>query len=328
MSEVVARRAVLRSFSAALALAAAGAGAACGADSTSGGSTRRLTIGVAEADTTVSFLATLDGAIKAEAERLGYDTVILNGEYDNAVQAANVNQLVAREVDLILVISSSPTAVVPALQNAAEAKIPVIAVNARLDDAAEIVTYVGASDFDYGKGEGELLAQALPEGGDVAVILGPLGSTPQVQRLEGLKDAIEGRSDIRIIATPNDDFDSSKNLSVTQDLLSRYPKGKLAAIVAQGPQMYVGAEYAHENGREEIKFIAGDYSKQVEEAIRSGALYGTVNQSPELEGQLAVQYADAWLKGRKDEVPQPEYLIPLPAITKDNVDETPSTWSN
>lgn len=219
MHEHVTRRTVIRSVSAALALAAAGSTAACGQSDTAAGQ-ERLLIGVAQADTTVSFLATLDKAIEEEAEKLGMDTVILNGEYDNAVQAANVNQLVARKVDVILVISSSPTAVVPAIRNAADAGIPVIAVNARLDEAAEVVTYVGASDFDYGKGEGQLLAQALPQGGDVAVILGPLGSTPQVQRLAGLKEAIQDRPDIRIVATPNDDFDSSKNLAVTQDLLT------------------------------------------------------------------------------------------------------------
>ncbi|GAA0313277.1 sugar ABC transporter substrate-binding protein [Kineococcus aurantiacus] len=327
MHEHVTRRTVIRSVSAALALAAAGSTAACGQSDTAAGQ-ERLLIGVAQADTTVSFLATLDKAIEEEAEKLGMDTVILNGEYDNAVQAANVNQLVARKVDVILVISSSPTAVVPAIRNAADAGIPVIAVNARLDEAAEVVTYVGASDFDYGKGEGQLLAQALPQGGDVAVILGPLGSTPQVQRLAGLKEAIQDRPDIRIVATPNDDFDSSKNLAVTQDLLTKYPRGELAAVVAQGPQMYVGADYAFKNGRSEVKFIAGDYSQQVEESIRSGAMYGTVNQSPELEGQLGVRYAHAWLTGKQDDVPRPEHLIDLPAITRENVDANPSSWSN
>jgi ABC-type sugar transport system substrate-binding protein len=327
MNQHLTRRTLIRSASGALALAAATAAAACG-NSQAGTGDKRLLIGVAQADTTVSFLATLDKAIEDEAEKLGMDTVILNGEYDNAIQAANVNQLVARKVDLILVISSSPTAVVPAIANAKKADIPVIAVNARLDDAAEVVTFVGASDFDYGKGEGDMLAQALPRGGKVAVILGPLGSTPQVQRLNGLKEAIKTRPDIQIIATPNDDFDSSKNLAVTQDLLTKYPKGQLAAIVAQGPQMYVGADYAAKNGRNDIKFIAGDYSKQVEESIRTGSMYGTVNQSPELEGQLGVQYAHAWLTGKQSEVPRPEHLIPLPAITQENVAGTPSTWSN
>ena len=128
------------------------------------------------------------------------------------------------------------------------------------------------------------------------------------------------------MATPSDGFDNSKNLSVTQDLLSKYPKGTLNAVVAEGPQMYVGAEYARKNGRDDIAFIAGDYSKQVEAAIRSGALYGTVNQSPVLEGTQAADYAYYWLTGDKSKVTQPEALIPLPAITKANVDTNPAEW--
>ena len=297
-----------------------------GVSSASGGTGKKFTVGLAEASTTIPFLAAMDAAFKAEAEKHGMTTVILNGELDNAKQAANVETLIAKKVDLIVVVSSSPTAVIPAIKHANQVGIPVIALNAKLDRGADLVTYVGDSDFQYGQGEANLLLQALPTGGKVAVIIGPPGDTPTVNRLDGIKDVLKSHPEIQIVATPSDGFDNSKNLSVTQDLLSKYPKGTLNAIVAEGPQMYVGAEYAHKNGRDDITFIAGDYSKQVETAIRSGALYGTVNQSPVLEGTQGADYAYYWLTGDKSKVTQPEALIPLPAITKGNVDTNPAEW--
>ncbi len=288
---------------------------------------KKYTIGVAEANTSISFLATLDKAIKTEAASHGWDTVILNGNFDAATQANNVSTLIAKKVDVILVISSSPTSVVAPIAQAKKAGIPVIAVNAQLDKAAQIVTYVGASDFDYGVSQGKLLLQALPNGGKVAVILGPIGDTPQVQRLAGLNSVLKDHPEISIVATPSDGFDNAKNLAATQDLLAKYPKGSIDAIVAQGPQMYVGADYALKNGRGEIKFIAGDYSTQVEASIKSGALYGSVNQSPVLEGQLGARFAYYWLTGKKDKVKTPVYLIPLPEITKANVDKNPAEWT-
>jgi ribose transport system substrate-binding protein len=322
-----ARRAVIAA-TAATALTALAAGCSGSAHSSAGGGKPgTFTLGVTTADTTIPFLASMDSALQAEATRLGMRTTILNGNLDNATQAANVQNLIAKRVSLIIVCSSSPTAVLPAIRQANAAGIPVIALNAQLGSAAKLVTYVGDSDFAYGQGEGNLILKALPHGGKIAIELGPLGDTPQVERLKGIKDAIKGHPEIKIVATPVDNFKNSENLKVTQDLLSKYPKGSLDVVVAEGPEMYVGAQYAQKAGRTDVRFIAGDYSQQVEAAIKSGALFGTVNQSPALEGKLAAQYAHDWLTGNKKAVPQPNAYIPLPLITKENVDANPAEWS-
>jgi ribose transport system substrate-binding protein len=51
------------------------------------------------------------------------------------------------------------------------------------------------------------------------------------------------------------DWDNAKALAITQDFLSKYPKGSLAAIVDQGPEGVTGANFAAEQGRTEVKFI-------------------------------------------------------------------------
>jgi ABC-type sugar transport system substrate-binding protein len=101
----------------------------------------------------------------------------------------------------------------------------------------------------------------------------------------------------------------------------------LAAVIAEGPEMYVGAAYAAKIGRTDVKFIAGDYSTQVEAAIKAGQLYDTVDQSPVLEGQLGAQLAYDWLTGKKSQVPAPDDYIPLPVITAANVAQYPAQWS-
>jgi ABC-type sugar transport system substrate-binding protein len=323
---LVSKRRLVALAAGALAGALALAGCGAGSDDASAGGKETFTIGVAQASTTIPFLATLDDAITKEAKRLGMKTVILNGNLDNAKQASNVETLISKRVDAIIVVSSSPTAVVGAIAKAENAGIPVFAVNAKLDKAAKIVTYVGQSDYEYGKAQGDLLMKALPDGGKIAVILGPLGDTAQVDRLAGLEDGIKSRPDIEIVANPVDEFDNAKNLAVTQDLLSKYPKGSLHAVVAQGPQMYVGANYAKKQGRTDIKFIAGDYPTQIEDAIRSGAVFGTVDQSPVVEGTKGAQYVHYWLTGQKDKVKIPEDIIDLPVVTKDNVDQDRATW--
>ena len=300
---------------------------ACGSTGdAAGGGDDTFVLGVSEVSTAIPFLSSLDAAITDKAKSLGMETVVLDGEADVAKQIANIHTLISQQVDAILVVSGDPTAPVAAIADAKEAGIPVFAVNAQLDDAAQVVTYIGASDFDYGRAQGELLLKALPQGGRVAVILGLLGGVPQVQRLDGLMDAIADHPEIEIVAQPSDDFDNQKNLAVVQDLLSKYPAGSLDAIVAQGPQVYVGANYAQQQGRDDVLFIAGDYPTQIEDAIRSGAVYGTVDQSPVAQGERAAEFAHAWLTGAKDQVEQPKSIIDLPAVTKENVDQNPASW--
>lgn len=292
-----------------------------------GGETKKeFVIGLAEALTTNPFLSVMDKAFTDEATKRGMKVEVLNGEYDNAKQSANVDTLVAKKVDLIVIVSSSPTAIIPALKRANEAKIPVIALNAQIDPGADLVTYVGASDFQFGQGLGNLLVKAAPDGGKVAVVTGPEGAVPSVKRLDGIKDVLKSKSAFEIVAALPADWKDDKALAVTQDLLTKHPKGTLTAIVGQGPEIRVGAEWAKKNGREEVVFIAGDYNKDVEAAIKDGTLYGTVNQSPITQGKLAAEYAYYWLTGEKAKVPQPEYNIPLPAITKENVDANPADW--
>ncbi|TPW74244.1 sugar ABC transporter substrate-binding protein [Schumannella soli] len=294
---------------------------------TTGSTDHKYVIGVAEASTQIPFLAKLDESITKRAAKYGIETVILDGAFDNAKQAANVTTLAGRKVDALLVISSSPTSVVGPINAASKKGIPVFAVNSRLDDKADVITYVGASNFDYGVAQGKLLLKALPDGGKIAVILGPLGNPAQVDRLAGLEKVLKSHPEFEIVAKPSDEFDNAKNLSVTQDLLNKYPEGELDAIVAQGPQMYVGANYAVKQGRTDVKIIAADYPKQIEEAITSGAIYGTVDQNPKTQGEIAADYAYYWLTGKKDKVKKPEFITPLPLVTKETVATYSSVWS-
>lgn len=288
---------------------------------------KNVTIGLAQISTTIPFLATLDTAFEDEAARLGMKTVVLNANLQDSKQSSNVEDLIARKVSVILVDGGTPSAINSALKDANKAGIPVIAVNAAISGGPKVVTYAGASDFDYGVGEGNLIVQGLPNGGKIAIILGILGGTPQVQRLAGIQSVLKNHPAITVVSTPSDNFDNSKNLSVTQDLLSKYPKGSLDGIVAQGPEMYVGAKYARSVGRDDLVFVAGDYSTQVEAAIKSGAIFGTVNQDPALEGKLGADYAYDVITGNTARIPAPNALIPLPLITKTNVEANPANWS-
>ena len=303
---------------------ATGGSTASGSTATSGST---FTLGVMINDTTNPFLSTMSNALTAEATKYGMKVDILNGATDNSTELSDVQDLINKHVSAILLTPSDPVAILPGVKQANQAGIPVFALNTAIAPGGQLVTYIGDSDYQYGVAEGEMAAKAINGHGNVAILLGILGDSPEVQRLAGMKSALAKYPGIKIVTTEVDLWQNAKNLADTQDLLSKYPKGQLAAVIAEGPEMYLGASYAAKVGRTDVKFIAGDYSTQVEAGIKAGQLYGTVDQSPSLEGQLGAQLAYDWLTGKKSAVKTPNSYIPLPVITAANVAQYPAQWS-
>ena len=171
-----------------------------------------------------------------------------------------------------------------------------------------------------------MLTSAVGSRGKVAYIMGKLGTSAQIDRRAGLMEALKKYPDIQILQAQSADWDNAKALAVTQDFLSRYPKGSLDAIICQGPEGVTGASFAKQSGRTDVKFILGDYPADVRNAIMSGTVYGTVDQDPMPQGVNAVEDAVKWLDGKTSEVQQPNHYLPLPIVTKDNVDKFPPAW--
>ena len=127
----------------------------------------------------------------------------------------------------IAVASVDPTANKPAVQAATDAGLKMITSNRTLDTkygnngGANPVVHTGFNDLQIGKMQGELLVKAC-EGKDpcrIALQIGTLGSTPQVQRSKGLKDTIASTSSIQIVQEETNDFDPVKAADLTLSLI-------------------------------------------------------------------------------------------------------------
>ncbi len=287
---------------------------------------KKFTIGSMIWNTTIPFYTNLIKGERDAGKKYGVTVIIRNGEAELSKEIAVVQQYVAQKVDLILVSPSNSEGIVPAVKRANAAGIPVIQVNSTVGKGAQTVTYVGANDFTFGERQGELLVKAIGKTGNVGLILGHLGVSAQILREDGLQKYLKAYPGIKIVSKQSADWDFDKALGITQNLLTKYAKGTLQAIVSQGPEGVSGARYAAKIGRTDVKFIAGDYPKDVRDAIMQGTLYGTVNQDPYPQGYRAVELAYFWLTGQKSKVSRPNDFLPLPLVTKENVATMQPAW--
>lgn len=262
-------------------------------------------------------------------EKYNFKVEVRDAEGDAAKQIAILDGFITKGADLIVLAPTHSEALVSAVRKANAAGIPVITLNRTVGKGAEVVTYVGADDYLGGRFQGELVAEALDGKGNIILLQGNLGSSPQELRERGLEDVLAGYPDIEIVAKYPCDWDRGKALAATQDALVRFPKGKIHGIVSQDSEMNMTALQAIKAaGRDELigKIVCFDYPSYVKENILNGNFHGTVLQDPYQQAMICMDTVWLYLSGHEGHIPRPVFFTPLPKITKDNADLYPPSW--
>jgi len=284
------------------------------------------TVGAMVWNTTIPFYSNFLQGLKDAGNQYGVNVLIRNGQGELGEEIAVVQQFISQGVDLIIVTPSDAEGIVPVVNQAVAVGIPVIAANNRVGQKGNVLTYVGADDYFFGQRQGALLVQAIGTTGKIGYLMGHLGTSAQILRKSGLDDYLKNYPGIEIVSSVSEDWDNAKALAATQDLLTKYKKGELDAIVVQGPEGVTGAKYAAQIGRTDVKFILGDYPASVRKAIQDGIIYGTIDQDPYPQGFMAVELAYYWLSGQKSRLIAPNAYLYLPIVTKENVDQYSPAW--
>ncbi|APU18022.1 MULTISPECIES: substrate-binding domain-containing protein [Actinoalloteichus] len=312
-------RGVYRTGTTVLAVAALGFAAGCGsADETNGGGGNgdaEFTIGLSVSTLNNPFFVDIqDGAQEAAAE-LGVDLIVQDAQNDPATQINHVDTFVTQGVDLIIINAVDSDQATPAAAAAANANIPVIALDRSITDA-EVAQEI-VSDNVQG---GELAADALVEAGvdgDVVVIQGIPGSSASRDRGEGFGNGVEANSALNVVAEQPANFDRTEGMDVMENILQS--NGDIAGVFAENDEMALGAIRAlGDRAGEDVLVFGFDGTPDGLDAIVSGTLAGTIAQQPEEMGRQAVEQALELLDGGEIE---PVIQVEVQAVTPQNVEQ-------
>lgn len=277
-------------------------------------------------NTAIPFYSNFIKGLEDAAVCFGVELDLQNGNGDLATEVAVVQQFITQGKDAIIVTPSDVEGIVPVIVEANNAGIPVFAANNRVGAGAEVVSFIGANDVEFGRRQGEMLVAAVGEQAKVGLILGALGTSAQVLREQGLTEYLADHPGVEIIEKQTANWDGAEALALVQDWLSKYGPDEITAIVGQGPEGVTAAQWASASDRTDVLFLLGDYPYDVKVAITDGIVAGTVDQDPYPQGYGAVEYAHHWLTGQQDKVERPDHFLPLPIVTAENVDQYPAAW--
>lgn len=267
------------------------------------------------ADTDVFVMARKTAFIDAAKKDADVEVNFADANNDASKQLDQIDNFIAQKVNAIVVVPVDFQGIVPGVEKANEAGIPVIALG--IASAGGKYTFVGSKNIDAGRLQGEYMKANLPKDAKILYLQGTPGLSHTQERLKGFEDAL-GRPDVTVLANLSANYDRAEGMKVTEDWIQSFPQ--FDAIVAANDQMALGALQALK-GADRLKgvMISGvDGTADALNAITAGEMSQTIFQDAAGQAKAAFDVVEGLKKGE----PAPaEKLVPFASITKDNVQQ-------
>ncbi|GAA2814048.1 monosaccharide ABC transporter substrate-binding protein (CUT2 family) [Aminobacter aminovorans] len=258
-----------------------------------------------------------EGAQKA-ADAAGMKLVIFNANNDPAAQNSAIETYIQQKVDGIAVVAIDVNGIMPAVNQAAEAGIPVVAIDAILPEGpqkAQIGVDTATAGADMGKFFLDYI-KANADGKAKIGVVGALNSFIQNVRQEGFEKAVkvDGVTSAGVVDGQNV---QDTALAAAENLITGNPD--LTAIYATGEPALMGAIAAVESqGKQDsVKVFGWDLTAQAIAGIDAGYVAAVIQQDPAAMGAAAI---DALKKVSDGGSVEKTIAVPVTIVTKDNVE--------
>ncbi|MGG4344764.1 ribose ABC transporter substrate-binding protein RbsB [Paenibacillus lautus] len=274
-----------------------------------GGDIKDIKIGLSISTLNNPFFVSLKDGVVAEATKQGMEVVVVDAQNDSAKQSNDVDDLIQQGVNALLINPTDSSAISTVVQTANSLGIPVITLD-RSADQGEVAALVASDNVKGGQMAAEYIVDQLGKDTKVIELEGVPGASATRERGKGFHEIADKQ--LNVVAKQAADFDRTKGLTVTENLLQGNPDAK--AIFAHNDEMALGAIEAIQSSGKDIMVIGFDGNDDALKSIEAGNMTATVAQQPELIGQLAVGAAKDVLQGKEVEE---NIAAPLKLVVKE-----------
>ena len=289
------------------------------------------TVGISLPAADHGWMGALIGNAKAEADKHSNIKQIVYTAKDPAKQTSDIEDLITKKVDAIVMLPIESAALTPAAEKIAKAGIPLIVID-RAVNTESYRTYVGGDNYGIGYGDAKYLVDELIKRkgkaeGKVVEISGVPSSVTDL-RSKGFRDYIKDYPGVQIIASQPGDFTREKALKAMENILQAN-KG-IDAVYSQDDDMTVGIVQAIKDAKrqDEMFIVSSGGMQEIYKMMKEKAkpeVVVSLTYSPTMSG-TAVKLASLILEGKgidgfwEKSVPHHIVLEATP-VTPDNVDK-------
>ena len=255
------------------------------------------------------FVTLVEGAEEA-ANKAGVELTVVDAGDDASKQVSDIEDLVAKNVSVIIVNPVDSDAVTGAVQAAVDAGVRVIAVD-RVVNNVEIDCQIASDNVAGAEMATQYIVDTLGEGVKVAELQGVSGASASIDRGEGFHNIADEK--MEVVASQTANFDRTEGMSVMENMLQA--DGSIQAVFAANDEMALGAVEAIAGAGKDILVVGFDATDDAIAAIKEGKMAATIAQQPALIGSTAVENALVLIGGKA--IPS-SIPVEVTLITKDN----------
>ena len=303
------------------ALAVAGCAAALLATAGCGGwgdpSAGKTRVGVTVYDMS-SFITQGKEGMQAYAKAHDIQLLWNSAGNDVSTQASQVEQLINAGVDAIIIVPVQADSLGPQLAQAKAKNIPVLAVNTTLSSTSALAATVLPDDVKAGEQEMQMMAEKLGGNGNIVILQGPLGSSPELDRTKGIQNVLKNYPDIKVLAKDTANWKRDEAVNKTKNWLSSFGS-RIDGIVSENDDMGLGAVQALKEADRKIPVVGIDGIEDGLRAVQSGAFVGSSLQHGRVELATGLAVAKRIIDGKPA---KKDYTYVMPPITSKNVGTT------
>ena len=259
------------------------------------------------------FFIDMEAGARSVADSLGLELIVQapEREIDVEKQMQIVENLLQRQIKVLMLVPSGSKEIVPAVVKANAAKVPVVTVDTRVDAATlaaaggSVATFIGSDNEDGGRMAGAFVVERLGGRGTIAVLEGIPGHETGDARLRGFRAAVAKAGTVSIVASQTANWERDQAFNVTQNMLQAHPD--ITALFACNDVMALGAleAIAAAGKSAQITVVGFDAQDDARKAITEKRMAATIAQNPREMGRMAMIAAARLIKGESVSAEQP-----------------------
>lgn len=275
-------------------------------------------IGLAVANLQANFFNQIKQSVETYGKEKGLEVITVDAKGDAATQVSQIQDLIAQNIDALIYIPAGATAAAVPVKAAKAAGIPVVNID-RNADGAPGDTFIATDSVTSARQVCEHLANLAGGKGEMIIIHGQKGTTPEVDRSKGCGEALAKFPDIKVVGELwSEGWHQDEGFKLTSDLLQSNPN--VSMIFGQADALALGAAQAVKVANPDHRiYIAGfDGDTAALTALKDGVFDVTATQQTQKMGRMGVDAAIALVAG---ETLPAEQLQDATLTTKDNVDQ-------
>jgi len=254
---------------------------------------------------------------KARAIELGYEATVFDSQNDTAKEASHFENLIAGGYKAVLF---NPTDADGSVANALKAKkagVPVFCIDREINSTNAATAQMLSDNYSGCVALGQYFVKTVGKEGKYAELLGLVGDNNTWNRSKGFHSVVDRYPGLKMVSQQTAEFDRAKALEVMESILQKNPD--INAVFCGNDAMAMGAYQALMSAgkADKIKVFGFDGADDVVKLIAEKKIAATGMQFPKVMAQKAAEYADQYIKGKRD-FPQ-KVPVKVDLVTPDNV---------